>query len=486
MAVYKLFPTKDASLYSVSQSVNTGLDEILDLSTYIANGVAQTNRALVKYSDLEMDKVINNIKSNGASIILTTSLIFTPEPSGVNGVYNNIPLIGSLSNANNALATITIAVDGTITSAIVTNGGSGYKVGDVLKIESGLLGLGSLETLSSPVLNKILEYDVDLRLSSAVVTGLSQDATVETYPISQSWNMGTGRLFDNPPTQNGASWVWNDFSGSIVSSIAQKWQTSGFSAPGVTPYATASFPDPSVQPDMSGGGTWYYANSSGISYTMKQLFSYSNPTDLNIRVTPSVKEQMLYQLNPSEGQKNEGFIVKQTGSQEFLNSINTQATFKFFSIDTNTIYPPQLEIKWDDSLFQTGSNNNGVLDTNQSLISVYNNNGIYYSQSIAEFRIGATPQYPIRQFQTASQYNTNHFLPEDTSLYAIKDSETNEMIIDFDSNYTKISADSVSSYFTVYMNGLEPERDYTILIKTLIGGVVNVFDEDIRFKVVNG
>ena len=195
---------------------------------------------------------------------------------------------------------------------------------------------------------------------------------------------------------------------------------------------------------------------------------------------------MLYQLNPSEGQKNEGFIVKQTGSQEFLNSINTQATFKFFSIDTNTIYPPQLEIKWDDSLFQTGSNNNGVLDTNQSLISVYNNNGIYYSQSIAEFRIGATPQYPIRQFQTASQYNTNHFLPEDTSLYAIKDSETNEMIIDFDSNYTKISADSVSSYFTVYMNGLEPERDYTILIKTLIGGVVNVFDEDIRFKVVNG
>ena len=79
MAVYKLFPTKDASLYSVSQSVNTGLDEILDLSTYIANGVAQTNRALVKYSDLEMDKVINNIKSNGASIILTTSLIFTPE-----------------------------------------------------------------------------------------------------------------------------------------------------------------------------------------------------------------------------------------------------------------------------------------------------------------------------------------------------------------------------------------------------------------------
>ena len=60
------------------------------------------------------------------------------------------------------------------------------------------------------------------------------------------------------------------------------------------------------------------------------------------------------------------------------------------------------------------------------------------------------------------------------------------MIIDFDSKYTKISADSQGSYFTVYMNGLEPERDYTILIKTVIDGVTNVFDEDIRFKVVNG
>ena len=62
---------------------------------------------------------------------------------------------------------------------------------------------------------------------------------------------------------------------------------------------------------------------------------------------------------------------------------------------------------------------------------------------------------------------------------------TNEMIIDFDSTYTKISSDSVSSYFKVYMNGLEPERDYTILIKTVIDGATNVFDEDIRFKVVN-
>jgi hypothetical protein len=36
------------------------------------------------------------------------------------------------------------------------------------------------------------------------------------------------------------------------------------------------------------------------------------------------------------------------------------------------------------------------------------------------------------------------------------------------------------------MNGLEPERYYTILIKTVLDGTTKVFDEDIMFKVVNG
>ena len=44
----------------------------------------------------------------------------------------------------------------------------------------------------------------------------------------------------------------------------------------------------------------------------------------------------------------------------------------------------------------------------------------------------------------------------------------------------------LASYFNIYMNGLEPERMYTILIKTQIGGVTKVFDEDIMFKVDKG
>ena len=96
------------------------------------------------------------------------------------------------------------------------------------------------------------------------------------------------------------------------------------------------------------------------------------------------------------------------------------------------------------------------------------------------------PKYPDRVFQTASLYTTNFYLPESKSLYAIKDTETNEFVVDFDSEYTRISADNTSSYFDLYMNGLEPERYYTILMKTTVNNVTKVFDENIMFKVAKG
>jgi len=59
-------------------------------------------------------------------------------------------------------------------------------------------------------------------------------------------------------------------------------------------------------------------------------------------------------------------------------------------------------------------------------------------------------------------------------------------VVDFDTNYTKISADSNSNYFDVYMDGLEPERYYKILVKTTLDGSTEVLDDQYYFKVVNG
>ena len=70
------------------------------------------------------------------------------------------------------------------------------------------------------------------------------------------------------------------------------------------------------------------------------------------------------------------------------------------------------------------------------------------------------------------------------SYYAIKDAKSDTVVVDFDTSYTKISADTQGSYFDVYMNGLEPERYYKLLVKTVISGSTLVFDNEYFFKVL--
>ena len=48
MAVYKLFPEKDSTLYTEWPNQNTGLDQILEASTYIKDDNAQVSRYLIK------------------------------------------------------------------------------------------------------------------------------------------------------------------------------------------------------------------------------------------------------------------------------------------------------------------------------------------------------------------------------------------------------------------------------------------------------
>jgi hypothetical protein len=52
MAVYKIFPTQDTTLYSLYPEMNTGLDEILESSLEVGNygtPSPQTSRFLIKF-----------------------------------------------------------------------------------------------------------------------------------------------------------------------------------------------------------------------------------------------------------------------------------------------------------------------------------------------------------------------------------------------------------------------------------------------------
>ena len=389
MAVYKLFPSQDASIYSAYPAMNAGLDAILDVNNKVTdvNPVAQVARSLIKFDQSQIEDVIDNIAK-------------------VTGSWDN--------------------------------------------------------------------FSGSLKLNVAKATNVILKSKIEVYPISGSWNNGSGQYLDKPVNHTGVSWVYSDFSGS------NKWPTAGFS-----PLLTASFSGS----NNAGGGIWYtgsggYEGIGPLEFT--QSFNLRSDKDLDINVTDALRVWYSSSKNLNAGKieiSNEGFIVKWEKDKEFITESAVTPQLSYYSIDTNTIYPPQLEIKWDDSVYNTGSLD--VIATPDLFVALDNNQGIFYSESINNFRLSVRPEFPIRSFQTASVYTTNYALPSQ-SLYAIKDLDTNEYVVDFDKEFTNISCDSTGSFFTVYMNGLEPERYYCILIQTEIAGQTIVMDENYYFKVVNG
>jgi hypothetical protein len=494
MAVYKLFPSQDASIYSGYPAMNTGLDPILDVANYVteSNPVARVARSIIQFDQSEIENAIDVIAK----------------------------VTGSEFNSWS----------------------------------------GSLKAYVAKASNVII------------------NSYVEVWPLSGSWNNGTGQYLDNKAGTNGVSWVYTDYSGS------NEWVTAGW-----VPLTTGSYSGS----NNAGGGVWYtgsgtYSNVNNANMGVSQSYNLRSTKDLDINVTDILKVwySSSKDLNPGEIEiTNNGFLVKWANEQEFVTSSAVSPQLSFYSVDTNTIYPPELEIKWRDFTYSTSSGDfklgrtlTGSYPTNEitssiscsytqslpsptytgagtgatfgatfnssSMLNVFvkdlglgykagetltwstaqlnaldgvsgatseaivtistfdiqqldvintpdlyvaldNNAGVFYSESINDFRLNVRPEFPARTFKTSSLYTTNHALPS-SSYYAIKDLDTNEFVVDFDEEFTQISCDATSSYFTVYMNGLEPERYYNILIQTEIDGQTIVMDENYYFKVVNG
>ncbi len=488
MAIYKLFPEKDATLYTQNTLMNTGLDEILEASTYILDDAAQTSRYLIKFSQTEIDNAFDTYVSSSANSTnyinhlkgnLFSSITDNPTNLATSMATQIFPITASTGNGIGGKLQIFLAGN-TISAGIIPDNnifrtirGKGYKPGDVIKIGGLTTTSNKLTTASFTLKAENFEprdWGSNLKNYAAVVTNLNSTSYLKIYPISQSWDMGTGRFGNSPVTTNGCSWS------DKIEGV--NWTNGTFAT-----LTTGSYSQ--NQGTSIGGGTWYTGSTTLKDIVQTQTFTYSNPIDLNVNVTNTIDIWISQSKGISGGDiPNEGFIVKQTSSIELIPSASQTTTFRYYSVDTNTIYPPQLDFRFDDFFYYTSSKMQTLYQP-EAFISSYNNDGTYYSESVQRFRIAAVPQYPKKVFQTQSGYLTNYYLPQN-SYYAIKDSETNEYVIEFDSTYTQISADTTSSYFDIYMGGLEPERYYTVLLKTTIDGTTKVFDEDIMFKVING
>jgi hypothetical protein len=140
-----------------------------------------------------------------------------------------------------------------------------------------------------------------------------------------------------------------------------------------------------------------------------------------------------------------------------------------------------LEFKWNDSTFNPGSTS--YVGNNNILVSLSNNKNTYYDSEYVKFRVYAKDRYPTRTFVTSSLHIYNKLLPTQ-SYYSIIDLQSNLKVIDFDTTATQLSNDPTSSYFMMYMNGLEPDRYYKVQIKSVIDGGTYIYDDDFYFKVM--
>jgi hypothetical protein len=286
MAVYKLFPEKDTTLYSAFPAQNTGIDAILEVSSTVPSisPSPRVARSLVQFNQTEINNVVNN-KISGSS------------------------------------------------------------------------------------------WSGSLKLFIAEAQGINLDTIIKAYPASENWGNGTGESGDLPQTVNGSSWKYIEYSGSDI------WKTGGY-----TPYVTGSYSGSISDGLINGvGGNWY----SGSGYMSENMFSTQSfglrsKKDLDMNVTSIINAWYTASTSsPINPIHNNGFLLKLTSSIEFNPSTSVQPVFKYYSVDTNTIYPPTLEFKWDDSSYSTTLTE---ISTTDLFIGLDSNPGVFYSESINRFR----------------------------------------------------------------------------------------------------
>lgn len=368
MAVYRIYPSKDASIYSKNSTSNTGADSILEVG-HTSDGDAI--RALLDFDQEEIDSTIST-----------------------------------------------------------TMGG-------------------------------ITAYSASLKMYAASAEELPAAMQIKVLPIAESWIEGTGYFGDLPATIDGVSWKY--VSGTTA------WDINSFSSV--------------FNGSNSGGGTWVNSIQSNypagtyvdpaveVFVTSSYTHNHRGTVDLEADVTSYVRATFHGELD------NNGLLLKMSSNEFVTGSV---MNVKYFSSDTNTIYYPYLELKWDDSV---NSSTLSELSTDVCDIIFKNIKEEYVDEGKVRFRLHARPKYPTKTYRTTSVYLDNYTLPIN-SMWGIQDDATGEMVVDFSPFATKISRDNTGSFFDVYMDILNVERYYKLLVKTEIDGNTIVVESDRIFKVV--
>jgi hypothetical protein len=531
MAYYFLFPEIDTTIYSHPnrKKLNTGRDEILELvKEKHTDQKYYPSRILIKFKNEEIKSLISD--TIGSSTFNSNALVnlnlFSTQQKNLTtilnieayavsqswhegkGRYSNIPTSSDGTNwiyrDNSTLQTTwptgSQAIGNTYGSRSFTIGelpsGSEYQITindfEIVPVISSSLFNSSVTETYCDISTSIDAFGENLRdiindSSSFTLVSASYDVDTNKLVLSGS-SIGTiGNVtvvtssIRTRPTEDGniyQNWIKPTVANHTMSLEGGTDIIGSDLYPGTTGSISSSVL-------TAGGGSWW-TGSEAWGQTTQQFLNAEN-LDIDLDVTKICQRwssslfasQTYNQGNLPSGVENNGFIIKQPDIIEASIS-HSFGEMQYFSVDTHTIFPPKLTFKWDDSThtYQSSAKNNGELN-----LTLYRNKKEYNQNDIALFRINVRDKYPTRNFVTSSNYLNTGYLTTG-SYYSIRDAHTEEEIIPFDDNYTKMSADSEGMYFKVYMKGLQPERYYRILFKHINNDGTTIYDDNYVFKVI--
>ncbi len=312
-----------------------------------------------------------------------------------------------------------------------------------------------------------------LNLYDATSEEVEAEQSIFVHMVSGSaWKQGTGKLDHNPVTSDGVTFQYRDHENK-------------------TPWVS-----PSVLTD---GGSWWLNKTGQYAVSSSYALTFDRK-DIRADVTDLVKNH----IYSSSVYPNRGFIVKRkslhTGSANFSynpggdttqdeSSSDRLGNLKYFSRETHTIYPPKLEVVWDDSVWTTGSLS-PLSSTDLERLKVYFKNlrTEYKESSVTKLRLVGRELYPTTAFATTPSELSVKYLPSSSVFYSVKDADTEETIIPYGTG-SIVSCDSTGNYFNLWMNGLQAERSYRFCLKVVSGSgttdeQTNFYDDDFEFRVV--
>ena len=295
-----------------------------------------------------------------------------------------------------------------------------------------------------------------LKLYEQKTSELSPAYSLATFPLSQSWEDGTGYTTQDPNSRNGVSWVRSDES---------------FDSTNWSGGETGSRP-------IAGGGSWITGSAE-----CSQSFSYESP-DVNMDVTDIVNNWL------DGATPNNGLILKWSGSQEDSN--DKTGEIYFHSYDAQSAYSPKIEAMWDEHIACSGSNTGSLsqlyidgAETKSVYPYMINFRDTYRETETVKFRVGGRERYQTKSASTTKSKTLTSFIPEKSGSYSLIDVATGETIVPF-GDYSLLSCDLTSNYFKLKLKTFIVNRLYRIKLRIqLTDGRYKIFDNDYDFKVVN-